>query len=67
MTRAALAGVGAHVLRDLLGHRDTTMADRYIRALNSPVREAREQIGADIAAAMEGNGGDVVPLRRDHG
>ena len=65
MTRAALAGVGAHVLRDLLGHRDTTMADRYIRALNSPVREAREQIGADIAAAMDGgDGAEIVPLRR---
>ena len=64
MTRAALAGVGAHVLRDLLGHRDTTMADRYIRALNSPVREAREQIGADIAAAMGGSeGAEIVPLR----
>ena len=67
MTRAALAGVGAHVLRDLLGHRDTTMADRYIRALNSPVREAREQIGADIAAAMGGgDGAEIVPLRGDN-
>ena len=68
MTRAALAGVGAHVLRDLLGHRDTTMADRYIRSLDSPVREAREQIGADIAAAMGGgDGAEIVPLRRRDG
>ncbi len=67
MTRAALAGVGAHVLRDLLGHRDTTMADRYIRALNNPVREAREQIGTDIAAAMEGKAGEVVPMERNRG
>ena len=64
MTRAALSGVGPHVLRDLLGHRDTTMADRYIRALSSPVREAREQIGAEIAAMMDGKRGEVVPLRR---
>ena len=67
MTRAALAGVGAHVLRDLLGHKTTAMADRYVRALSNPVREAREQIGADIAAIMEGNGGEVVPMRRDEG
>ena len=64
MTQAALAGVGPHVLRDLLGHRDTTMADRYIRALSNPVREAREQIGSTIAAMMEGKGGDVVPMKR---
>lgn len=64
MTNAAMAGVGPHVLRDLLGHRDTTMADRYIRALNAPVREAREQIGATIAAMMQGKGeASVVPLR----
>jgi integrase len=56
MTRAAAAGVGTHVLRDLLGHRTTVMADRYVRALGSPVREAREAIGAEIAAAMAREG-----------
>ena len=54
MTRAAAAGVGTHVLRDLLGHKTTAMADRYVRAVGSPVREARELIGAEIAAAMGG-------------
>ena len=56
MTQAAAAGVGTHVLRDLLGHRTTAMADRYVRALGSPVRDAREAIGADIAAALAGKG-----------
>ena len=56
MTRAAAAGVGTHVLRDLLGHRTTAMADRYVRALGTPVRDAREAIGAEIAAAMAGKG-----------
>ena len=63
MTRAALAGVGAHVLRDLLGHSDTAVADRYIRTLGDPVREARERVGGEIAAMMGGKGADVVPLR----
>ena len=54
MTKAAEKGVGSHVLRDLLGHKTTAMADRYIRALGEPVREAREQVGAEIAAAMDG-------------
>ena len=63
MTRAAAAGVGTHVLRDLLGHKTTAMADRYIRAVGNPVRDARERIGAEMAAIMEDKGGEIVPLR----
>ena len=64
MTTAAAAGVGTHVLRDLLGHKTTVMADRYVRAIGNPVRDAREQVGAAMAAMMAGKGGEVVPLRR---
>lgn len=63
MTSAAAAGVGTHVLRDLLGHKSTVMADRYIRAVGNPVREAREQVGAQMAAMMAGKAGEVVRLR----
>ena len=52
MTAAAAAGVGTYVLRDLLGHRTTAMADRYVRAVGHPVREAREQVGSAIAEMM---------------
>ena len=52
MTMAARAGVGTHVLRDLLGHKTTVMADRYIRAVGHPVRDAREQVGGAMAAIM---------------
>ena len=55
MTAAAAAGVGTHVLRDLLGHRTTAMADRYVRAVGNPVRDAREQVGAAMAAWMAGD------------
>ena len=65
MTRAAMAGVGTHVLRDLLGHKTTAMADRYIRAVGNPVRDAREQVGAAMAAMMEGATAEVVPMRRE--
>ena len=54
MTAAAAAGIGTHVLRDLLGHKTTAMADRYIRQIGTPVREAREQVGAAMAAMMDG-------------
>ena len=63
MTAAAGAGVGTHVLRDLLGHKSTAMADRYVRAVGNPVREAREQVGAAMAAMMRGESGEVLPLR----
>ena len=57
MTRAAASGIGTHVLRDLLGHKTTAMADRYIRSVGDPVREAREQVGAEMAAMMDAEGG----------
>ena len=64
MTNAAMAGVGTHVLRDLLGHKSTAMADRYIRHVGNPVRDAREQVAGQMAAMMQGKGkGEVVPLR----
>ena len=63
MTSAAAAGVGPHVLRDLLGHKTTQMADRYVRAVGDPVRDAREQVGAAMAAMMDGQPGEVVPMR----
>ena len=58
MTRAAASGVSAHILQQILGHRTSQMADRYIRDLGNPVKEAREQVGAEIAAAMAGEAGD---------
>ena len=64
MTNAAAAGVGTHVLRDLLGHKTTAMADRYIRAVGSSVRDAREQVGAAMAAMMDGREpAKIVPFR----
>ena len=56
MTNAAAAGVGTHVLRDLLGHKSTAMADRYVREVGSPIADARRAIGAAMAAAMVGGG-----------
>ena len=54
MTWAAASGIDTHTLRDLLGHKTPAMADRYIRAVGGPVREAREQVGAAMAAMMDG-------------
>ena len=62
MTQAAAAGVSAHVLRDLLGHKSAAVAERYIRALGNPVREARDTAANAMADMMAGS--KVVPLRR---
>ena len=64
MTRAAMAGVGTYVLRDFLGHKTTAMADRYVRSVGNPVRDAREQVGLEIAALMSGAGPGDVSQRR---
>jgi integrase len=65
MTRAAAMGVGAHLLRDMLGHKTTAMADRYIRTAGEPLTELRERMGAGMAAELEGGDGTVVAIRRD--
>ncbi len=57
MTQAAAMGVGAHLLRDMLGHKTTAMADRYIRNAGQPLTELRERVGAGIAADMAGDTG----------
>ena len=54
MTRAAESGVAAHTLRDLLGHKTASMADRYIRRANVPVVDATEAVSGAMAAMMEG-------------
>ena len=54
MTRAAAEGIGTHALRDLLGHKTTTMADRYIRHQGAAVAEATERMGRSMVAVMSG-------------
>ena len=65
MTRAAMAGVGTHVLRDLLGHKTTAMADRYVCAVGNPVRDAREHVGEAMAAMMQGEAREVAATRHE--
>ena len=65
MTRAAMAGIGTHVLRDLLGHKTTAMADRYVRAVGNPVRDAREHVGEAMAAMMRGKTGEIAAIRHE--
>ena len=64
MTDAARRGVGAFVLRDLLGHRSLEMANRYIRRTGGALVDATEESGIAMAAMLNGEqGGEVVSLR----
>ena len=54
VTAAAARGVGVYVIRDLLGHKTTAMADRYVQAVGAPVADVGNAVGAQIAAAMAG-------------
>ncbi len=67
LTRAAASGAGAFLLRDMMGHRTMNAAIRYVRNVGDPVRELRERMGSEIAAIMEGQEGEVVPLQNRNG
>ncbi len=54
MTEAAALGVGAHLLRDMVGHKTTAMADRYVRRAGAPLTELRERMGEAMAAKLAG-------------
>ena len=54
MTNAARSGIGVMVLRDLLGHKSSKVAERYVRELGEPVLEARSAVADTMQRMMEG-------------
>jgi len=54
MTEAAALGVGSHLLRDMVGHKTTAMADRYARRAGAPLVELRERMGASMISKLSG-------------
>ena len=53
----ASAGMGLPIIGALLGHKQTATTERYAHLDASPLRQASNEIGAKIAAAMNGTGG----------
>ena len=66
-TNLAASGVNAYTLRDVLGHATLAMSNRYVRAAGDALTEATERAASMAAAAMAGEGGEVVPMGRRHG
>jgi integrase len=60
----AAGGYSLPIIGALLGHTSAATTARYAHLANDPVRQASDAIGAQLAAAMAGSGGEVVPLRR---
>jgi integrase len=62
---AASGGQSLVVIGKLLGHSQPATTARYAHLADEPVRAANDEVGASIAAAMEGGvSGEVVGLRR---
>lgn len=62
-TYAAHAGGNAFIIRDLLGHKTMAMTGRYVQRAVDPVRLLADKVSGRIAAALNGDSGEVVPLR----
>ena len=64
MTEAAALGVGTHLLRDMVGHKTTAMADRYARRAGAPLQELRERMGQSMSAKLEGSKSEFRKLNK---
>jgi integrase len=58
-------GLGLPIIGKLLGHTQSATTARYAHLDNDPLRRAAENIGGQIAAALEGKGGGAVVALRD--
>ncbi len=58
------AGLSLPMIGKMLGHTQAATTQRYAHLAADPVRQATEQVGATIAAAMSGSNAEVVELSR---
>ena len=61
-TYAAQTGANAFLVRDILGHANVGMTQRYVGRATDPQRAVSDRIGERIATAMSGKSAEVVPL-----
>jgi integrase len=57
-------GLGLPIIGKLLGHAQASTTARYAHLDTDPVRRASEAIAGRIAAAMNGQGSEVIPMRQ---
>ena len=63
-TYAGQTGANAFLVRDKMGHKTVAMTGRYANRYDNPLRELSDVVEDRIAAALEGNSGVVVHLKK---
>jgi len=58
------AGFNLQMIGAMLGHANTQTTERYSHLGADPVRQATEAVAGQIAAAMNGDGAEVVEIRK---
>lgn len=58
------AGLSLPVVGALLGHSSESMTARYGHLASDPIRQAADRISGQIAAALDGNKAEVVPIKK---
>ena len=61
---AVTGGLSLPMIGKLLGHSKTSTTERYAHLADDPIKAANELIGGQIAAAMKGQGGKVVKMKK---
>jgi integrase len=61
----ASAGMGLPIIGKMLGHTQPATTARYAHLASDPVKAAAATVASKIAAAMEGETGDVLPMRTE--
>lgn len=51
-TIAAETGAGAHLIRDLIGHKTLAMANLYVGRMNEPVRDLRKRVSDQLSEGL---------------
>ena len=51
-TIAAETGAGAHLIRDLIGHKTLAMANRYVGQMNEPVKDLRRVVSEQLSGRL---------------
>jgi integrase len=59
-----MAGDNLAIIGKLLGHADVKTTSRYAHLADDPVKQAADRISTSIAAAMSGNTGEIIPMKR---
>jgi integrase len=59
------SGLGLPIIGKLLGHTQASTTQRYAHLDNDPLRRATENIGSQIAAALEGKRTGIVVAKKD--